>query len=341
MSSFLVYVSGDRLGDALLKYPVLRAFRATHADAHITWVTGRRPSIFAGRLSELAAGLIDEIHETTGLGQSLLHRVPGFLQQHFDVVVSTESRLRDTLALQRLNYTSFISPAVRFWFSSRRPARRYAGASAYEQFRLLMSLAGNRELVPDTRLAVPDILGEAAEQVLPRAGAYVGLAPGAGGKSKIWPLENFISLARWLQSSGYDPVFFLGPEESVLLETLRSAVPKALFPESDASIRALDSPLATVALAQRLAFSVTNDSGGGHLLAAGGKPRVTLFGHTSPRKFESPYCKAISVCARDFGATSVDAISVEAVITRLEASGVLDRRQGSTAQNQHSTEQTP
>jgi ADP-heptose:LPS heptosyltransferase len=267
LSSFLVYVTGDRLGDALLKYPVLCAFRAKHPDAHITWVTGKRPSIFAGRLSELAAGLIDEIHETTGIGQSLLHGVPRSLQRHYDVVVSTESRLRDTVALRRLDCRSFISPAARFWFSTRKSSHNYTGATAYEQFRILMSLAGDRELAPEPRLAVPEPLVQAAADALPLAGSYVGLAPGAGGKSKIWPLGNFVHLAHWLQRWGYTPVFFLGPEETALLDKLREAVPTALFPESDPAIRALNSPLATVALARRLAFSVTNDSGGGHLNA--------------------------------------------------------------------------
>src|SRR5690606_16994984 len=130
---------------------------------------------------------------------------------------------------------------------------------------------------------------EAAAAVLPDGPRYVGLAPGAGGKRKIWPLANFIGLARHLTERGFTACFFLGPEEAALRDAIDGAVNTPKFPEESDAVRQLDSPLATAALARRMTFSVCNDSGGGHLIAAGGQPTVTLFGHTSARKFASPY----------------------------------------------------
>lgn len=324
MRSILIHVTGDRLGDALLKLPVLRAFRQAHPDTWISWVTGKRPSIFAGRLKVLVDGLIDEIHEATGLGQSLFEVVPAALRGRYDMVVSTESRLRDTLALRRLRADAFISPAAKFLFSSRRAGPGYAQASSYEQFRILLSLAGNRELVPTPNIDLPTDMLAAAGSVLPDGPRYAGLSPGAGGKSKIWPLQNYVALANWLLNRGFIVVFFLGPEESDLRVVLAESVPRAMFPESAPTIRDLDSPLTTIALARRMQFSVTNDSGGGHLIAAGGRPTVTLYGHTSARKFASPYCVQIPVCAEEYGGRSLAELSTETVRGAITAAGLLD-----------------
>jgi ADP-heptose:LPS heptosyltransferase len=42
---------------------------------------------------------------------------------------------------------------------------------------------------------------------------YIGYAPGAGGKEKIWDLENFLKVANYFLKKNYMPVFFLGPNE--------------------------------------------------------------------------------------------------------------------------------
>ena len=56
-------------------------------------------------------------------------------------------------------------------------------------------------------------------------------------------------------------------------------MPTARFPLQDAKRRdgGAASPLLTIALGQRLAAAVANDSGAGHLLAASGCPIVSLF----------------------------------------------------------------
>jgi len=324
LRTILVHVTGDRLGDALLKFPVLRAFRLIHPDTRLSWVTGKRPSIFAGRLRILANGLIDEIHEATGLGQSLFGAVPTALRGYYDVVVSTESRLRDTLAVRRLHTGMFVSPAANFMFSSRRAPPGYSQASSYEQFRMLLSLAGNCDLAPMPSIELPASMLEAAGSVLPDGPRYVGLSPGAGGKSKIWPIENYLLLANWLRTLGFVVVLFLGPEESALRTTLAGAIPDARFPESSSLIRDLDSPLATIALARRMTFSVTNDSGGGHLIAAGGRPTVTLYGHTSARKFSSPYCVQLAICAEEYGTKSLAGLNVDIVRAEITRAGLLD-----------------
>ncbi len=308
--SLLVYVTGDRIGDALLKYPVLRAFRAACPHTRVHWVTGLRPSIFATRLAPFATGLIDEIHSSSGLGQRWLGMLPTLLASRYDTIVSTEARLRDTLALRRVDCTTFISPAWGFRFSTCRPAIDYNAASAYERFSALMSLAAGVTLEPRAVIEVPHELTSIATALLPDGALYIGFCPGAGGASKRWPAERFIELARRQAVRGRTPIFLLGPEELALRQAIAEGVPGVRFIEEEAAMRGASGPLATIALAQRLTFSLSNDSGGGHLLSAGGRPTIKLYGHTNPHKFRSPYGEQIPIEAGAFGSSKIIAIPV-------------------------------
>ena len=311
--SILVHVSGDRLGDALLKYPVIRALREELPDVKLVWVTARNPSIFAGRLSTLAAGLIDEIHSETGIGDSPLAPLPGFVAGPYDVVVASESRIRDALTLRRIPSKDFISPAAGFLLSSRKPREPFKLLSSYDRFRVLVSLAAGRALRPRTEIDVPTRFVDAARHALPAGRRYVGLSPGAGGARKRWPLENYIELARRLSDQGLVPVFFGGPEESHVWDFVEREVPSALTPERFLTAQLGDDPMITIALGRRLHFSVANDSGGGHLLAAAGRPLLTIFGHTNAVKFSSPYCIHVTLSAEELGQRSIEDISVDDV----------------------------
>lgn len=314
----LVQVTGDRVGDGLLKLPVLRGFRRQFPDARMTWVTSTNPSIFSGRLAPLASGLLDEIDEKSGLGKHWLGEIPTRLRHDYDVVMSTETSLRESFALRRLRAKRFISPALGFLLSSNKPTIPFRNASAFERFLILMNLAAEQELEPEFEHKLPRAMREEAELLLPQGSRYAGICPGAGGASKRWPLENFVGVAQSCKQLGLTPVFFLGPEEAGLISDLAQAVPDALFPESGSQASFRDSPLFTIALAERMQLSVCNDSGGGHLIAAGGNPVITLFGHTNAEKFRSPYCQQIALKASELGGGYLERIGVEVVVGEMQ-----------------------
>lgn len=317
-NAVLVHVSGDRVGDALLKLPALIAFRKACPQTRLVWVTARRGSIFAGPFAPLVAGVIDEIHPVTGLGTRWLEVLFPRLRARFDCVVATEQKLRNALALKRVPHRVFISPAADFRLSDRKPQAGEYGTSVYAQFTCLLSLAAGHSLAPVPDIALPPALDAQAASLLPQGPSYVGLVPGAGGVSKRWPLERYIELAQWCVSRGLTPAFFLGPDELPWLPRLRDAVPGAVFPEYSPAGEALGGPLLTIALARRLTLGVANDAGGGHLLAAGGRPLISLFGHTDPEKFRPPYGPRIALRARDYGGTEMSRIPLAAVCAAIE-----------------------
>jgi ADP-heptose:LPS heptosyltransferase len=149
--------------------------------------------------------------------------------------------------------------------------------------------------------AIPDDITAQAAALLPAPppASVIGLAPGAGARRKCWPLVDYIALAWRLQQQGHQVAWLVGPGEGDWLESLRQATPDALFPLQEAAARGwTPSPLLTIALAQRFAVSVANDSGVGHMLAAANTPLISLFGPTDPAKF-APISEKLSILRFD------------------------------------------
>ena len=315
--AILFHVTGDRIGDALIKWPVLKALKQALPDHRIVWVAGRRRSVFAGPLATLVDGVLDEVHDCVGLGvhwSEFARRAPEFSATF---VVATEPKLRSTLLLRRLPHRVFISPALGFRLSDRRPGYRYP-PSAFEQIRCLATLVAGHELNVPAHIDLPTTVREQARVLLPGGPRYIGFSPGSAGASKRWPLERFLALADRALACGAVPVFFLGPEEENWRAAIRSHHNAILFPEYDERVAARG-PLLSIALAERLVAGVANDAGGGHILAAGGRPLITLFGHTSAEKFRPPYGERIAICAQEFGGKEMARIPVERVWQDLES----------------------
>jgi len=309
----LVYVGLDAVGDGLIKLPFVRALRAAFPQARITWMAGKGHTVFADTLAPLVSGLIDEVLDEADLGSrvsELCHRpLPG---RSFDLIIDTQRRLLTTLILRRIRHGRFLSPAADFRLSDLRPRDWRKPASMAAQLMALGELAaGGKALAAPAQLARDSAIEAEAETLLPTGPRYFGLAPGAGGKHKCWPLERYCALAKALAGDGVVPVFLLGPAEAGdWAGSIRAQVPTALLP-----LQAAHSvtPMLTIALGRRMAAAIANDSGTGHMLAAADIALISLFGPTPPDKFAPTALHPIVLRAQDFGGESMTAIPAEAV----------------------------
>ncbi len=301
--SVLVYVGLDRVGDGLLKLPFVRGLRKAFPDAHITWLAGKETSVYASVLAPLVEGFLDEVIEYAGIGlhPSELLRKP-LTGRRFDLVIDSQKIFWASLSLWRIPHKTFISPAARFLLSSKKPPKGYKFPKSMQRQLLdLLELASGEtfptpsglDLHPSPRYRVD------ALKLLPVGAEYVGFAPGSGGKPKCWDLENFIRLAQAQADQGRIPVFFLGPQEPEWMAPVRARVASSLFPLQQKN-NGFD-PLFTIALAERMSASVSNDSGVGHMIALAGKPLVSLFGPTVPEKFMPMSERLTIIEAKDFG----------------------------------------
>jgi ADP-heptose:LPS heptosyltransferase len=219
-----------------------------------------------------------------------------------------------SLILKRIRHGKFISAAAGWALSDTVPAsgKKKRPSMIGQMFALLEAASGQAVPTPPPVALSVDLLAEAAKR-LPEGPNYVGLAPGAGGKHKCWPLGNYLDIGVRLSERGFTPVFLIGPAERDWETGIRAALPNAMLP-----LTAADGPPLTMALGTRLEAAIANDSGTGHMLAAAGVPLLSLFGPTAPEKF-APAAKRLAILrAQEFGADDMAAIPVQPVMAALE-----------------------
>lgn len=108
------------------------------------------------------------------------------------------------------------------------------------------------------------------------------IQPGSGGTKKCWHIENFLAVAKELDSRGVEIIFLLGPAETERY--------------SDATIKKISSVgkcLTDLSLIQVLGLLscvdgfIGNDSGITHLAAALGVRTYSIYGPTNPEVYKS------------------------------------------------------
>lgn len=316
-TSILVYVGLDLVGDGVMKLPFVRALRAAWPDAHITWLAGKGKTVYAGVLKPLVSGLLDEVIEDAGIGNKWWELLRRPLHgRKFDLIIDTQRRTLTSLIVKRIRHDVYVSSVADWHLSDLRPGPGWSKPPAMiRQMLELLELASGRPADCSLPLTLDPAIEAEAERRLPSGPLYVGLAPGAGGKHKCWPLHNYIALAMRIAKQGRVPVVLLGPAEQQWEGEIRDAVPGALLP-----LDARSTPPLTIALARRMAVAVANDSGTGHMLAASGVPLISLFGPTTPEKF-APTTPRLSVLrAQDFGQTeAMEAIPLGSVASAIDA----------------------
>ncbi|KAF0222345.1 MAG: ADP-heptoseLPS [Rhodospirillaceae bacterium] len=316
-ASILVYVGLDAVGDGLMKLPFLRALRAAFPAARITWLAGKGHTVYAGTLAPVVAGLVDEVLDQAGIGSRAAELFgPRPLHgRHFDLIIDTQRRLLTSLILRRVRHSRFISAAAGFWLSAARPGPGHVRPPAMVgQLMDLVALAKGGAVDAAAALTIDPATEAEATRLLPDGPIYVGLAPGAGGRQKCWPLDRFIAVGEHLTQQGRVPVFLLGPNEGDWAETIRPALPRALLP-----LQVADrvTPLLTIALGRRMQAAIANDSGTGHMLAAADVPLISLFGPTPAAKFAPAAQVARVIRAQDHGGDAMDRIPTQSVIEKL------------------------
>ncbi|MDI1366004.1 MAG: glycosyltransferase family 9 protein [bacterium] len=318
VKTVLVYSMGEVIGDGLIKLPFIAGLRAAFPQARITWCAAKGDTVYAGPLKAVVEGYIDEIltEGPTGAGPfDILPWIKPFGGRRFDLVIDTQENLRRSAVARRATSGAFVSAA-------RLARTKDWPAAVTDRLARLLALASNGQGKPTPiTLAHPDALA-AAKVLLPDGRAYVGLAPGAGGQDKRWPLERYIALAHHLETLGATPVFFFGPDEAEDATKTRREVPAARFPELDRqdAYRQVKGPLLVIALAARLTAAVANDAGPGHMLAAGGAPLLSLQKDARKAvKFRPAAARLEMLVAADYGddMAALPTEAVQAALTRL------------------------
>lgn len=326
IETILVHGKDQRIGDAYLQEPFFRSLRSRFPKAKITLVMSEGGSAYAHSLAPVTAGYLDEVIENAGIcmekAQAYAWKRP-LDGRKFDLVIDMQKTWWKTLAVRRIRHRLFISASKHFLFSSRWPRSFKKPERLIDQFMMLLDAVKQEPVaaLPPTVWFSP-AQAALADQLLPPGKIYVAMAPGAGDRTKCWPLDRFIDLAKAQAAQGRMPVFILGPEEAEWLAPLRAAVPEAIMPgwrKPAALDPAVAQPMMVSALGSRLDVAVSNDCGTAHMLAAGGVKLVSLFGFTNGAKYQpaAPIFRRLE--AKSYGTKDVASIPLADVSAAVES----------------------
>lgn len=279
----IAVLRGGGIGDLVFALPALDAVRAAYPAAHVT-LLGK--SWQAGLLRNRPAPVDLVVPLPDGLPSDGSHALPDAERRR---VVDGLARVGFDVALQVHGGGRHSNPLVRALGARVTAGARTADAEPLDRtipyiyyqpevFRDLeiVGLVGARPVGFEPRLAVaPDdraALARAVPELVHDPRPFAVLHPGAGDPRRRWPARSFAALGDRLAAGGLRVIVTGTSEERALV---RAVVGSLRRPALDLAGR-LDLPM-LMALVERAAVVVANDSGPLHLAAAVGAPTVGIY----------------------------------------------------------------
>jgi len=268
----ILFVTSNRVGDAVLSTGLLDHLIHKHPAARITVVCGRvAEGVFARMPNRVATIVLDK--RPYGM-----HWPPLWAR--------AATTVWDLVVDIRGSALAWLVPTRRRAIWRRRPGHKIAELAAV--------LGLDPPPLPVVWTAAADRARALA--LMPGAAPVVALGPTANWSPKTWPADRFAQLFRALRAGPLPdavPAILAGPGpvERAMATPLIAALPDAI----DLAGR-LTLPEAAACLA-RAALYVGNDSGLMHLAAAAGAPTLGLFGPTPVAEYAPVGRRASAVSA--------------------------------------------
>jgi heptosyltransferase-3 len=284
----ILFVTSNRLGDAVLSTGLLDHLLLTHPQARFTIVCGPVAEGLFARMPNRARTIVLRKRDWG------LHWLPLWAEaatQWWDLVVDLRASALSWLVLTR----------------NRAVFRRMEGPKIVQ---LAAVLDLSSPPLPVTWIDAAD--QNRVARLLPAGRPIVVLAPTANWQPKIWPADRFAATFQHLAAAslpGAVPVVLAGPgsDEQAMAAPLLAALPTALN-----LIGVLSLPEAAALLRQAALF-IGNDSGLMHLSAAAGARTIGIFGPTDAATYAPAGRLATAVSG-----PSMDAVQVQHVIAASE-----------------------
>ncbi len=291
----ILFVTSNRLGDAVLSTGLLDHLIRAHPAAEFTIVCG---PVAAGVFDRMPNRRRTIILEKRPWGRHWLPLWAATVTTRWDLVVD-------------------IRGSVLSWVVPTRQRMVFRRAQGPKIGQLATVLGLSPAPLPVAWFAAADRAFIA--DLLPTGRPIIALAPTANWEPKVWPADRFAAAFRQLAQTalpGAIPVVLggHGPAEAAMAAPLLDALPQAIN-----LVGRLSLPQVAACLA-RSALFIGNDSGLMHLSAAAGVPTIGLFGPTDASVYGPAGPRSRAVTGAD---GSMAAIHVEQVVTA--AATLLDR----------------
>jgi ADP-heptose:LPS heptosyltransferase len=303
----ILVIRPDAIGDVVMTGPFLRELRRAYPKAKISLIVGPGTANLVETCPHIDRVLINRLPPLTRWWHPISRRFVGlsFARRHlwpdrYDMAVVPRwgEDHYDAAILALLS-----GAPCRVGYSARRPTKN----GAYDRFYTMVvndrsvrhEVERNLHLLSELQTDVHEDALELwlsdederfANQVLASSGAesFVALSPGAGSPRRIWPIERYVEVGRWLVDRGARLVVVGGPGDEGRGEQLRRIGGDVIDLTNRATVRE------TAAVLARCSLFCGNDSGPMHLAAAVGVPIVEVSCHSvigddlhpnSPKRF--------------------------------------------------------
>ena len=316
----LVFSNGEKIGDGLIKLPLLNEIKRRLPEYKIVWMTNRGRTVYNNQLKNIAIKYIDQIIEKANLNPFFWQKISNIYNLKdlsFDYIFDTQKAVLRTFALKRIKCSVFISASAAGFFSDKKIQIKSKKIRKYylEDLFDLLNLIKEDNIDRKFTIPIPHELENSLIKIFDNNKSYIGIAPGAGEKNKIWPLENFIKVANYFEKKSYKLVFFLGPQEKLLKVKLMNIFPEAILPEE--KIVEFSGPEVVMATTKFLSCALTNDSGVSHMLSTNYCPIIKLFGPKDSDKFTQVSKSIHTINSKEYGSNNIEEIQTETVINKM------------------------
>jgi heptosyltransferase-3 len=296
----ILFVTSNRLGDAVLSTGLLDHLIRAHPDARFTVVCGPVATGVFARMPQLERIIAVEKRQ---MGAHWLPLWAAVAPKWWDLVVDIRGSALSWLVPTR----------------HRAVMRRSAGHKT-EQLAAILGL--DPPPLPVVWTA-PEDRAKAAV-LLPAGRPTIVLAPTANWLPKIWPVDRFAAAFEALSKGNAVAAVIAGPgpTERATATPLLAALPGAID-----LVGCLSLPEIAAVLARASLF-VGNDSGLMHLAAAAGAPAIGLFGPTNAAEYgpSGPKARAVISATRRMEDIAVQQILDAALDIQTPARDMLGRR---------------
>ncbi len=281
----ILFVTSNRLGDAVLSTGLLDHLVRTHPDARFTIACGPVAEGVFTRLPRLERIIVVAKQPW---GRHWLGLWASVVGTRWDLVVDL-----------RASALSWLVPTPRRAFRRRRPGHKTQEIAA---------VLGLEPPPLPVAWTAPEDDAE-ADRLVPAGRPLIVLAPTANWAPKVWPGDRFAALSTRVEAGRFPggvPVILGGPGET---ERAMAGSLLATLPGAVDLVGRLSIPVAAAVL-RRASLFVGNDSGLMHLAAAAGAPTIGLFGPTPAPEYAPAGRQALAVVGPS---PAMEAISVDAV----------------------------
>jgi len=324
MKSILVFSNGEKIGDGIIKLPLLNEIKRRLPNHKLYWMTDHGNTVYTTTLKEIANKFIYKFFEKANFNFFFSKKISkkfDLEKESFDIIFDTQKSVFRTMTLKKIKHNTFISGAASGFFSDIKLSKLIKNQKKYylENLYDLLDLVVKMEVDKNFNFPINQNIEEILKKIFKKNYKYAGIAPGAGEKNKIWPIGNFIEVCCDLESKGFVIVFYLGPDEKKIQPLLKDKFKTALFLEDHKLLNNYQNIEIIMASTKFLKFALSNDSGVSHMLSTNHCSLIKLFGPKDSKKFTPKMNKLITISADENNSNKIEDIKISRVIDTIDS----------------------